>query len=239
MALDDALQQLIDQGKVINERIQPQEYKEWKNLCIRTLQANFPKAIGIQSIEATAFSRTNTIKEGIILLSSFMNKEFAETLKFDTPKPEAPKPETPKAEPTKAEILRAQIWETPKYEAPKLQLTPEPKPEMKPGPKPEPIPEPQFALPNLTTANIDPSPLAYFEAQVSLRVLLGIEHSRELSEDQKAAARTLFQQVATEVKKDKPSWPYVIELLKKSLDYGLNIGPDIVRVAEAYYRSRM
>ncbi len=219
MALNDALQQLIDQGRIINERIQPQEYKDWKNLCIKTLQANFPRAIGMHSIESTAFSRTNTTKEGIILLSSFMNKEFAETLKFDAPKPAPPK----------AETLRAEMWETPKYAAPNAE-----------APKAELNPEPPTGLQkSVPAANIDLSPLAYFEAQVSLRLLLGIEHSRELSADQKAAAKTLFQQVTAEIKKDKPSWSYVTELLRKSLDYGLNIAPDIIRVAEAYYRSRM
>jgi hypothetical protein len=222
MALNDALQKLIDQGKVINERLQQNEYHEWKELCIKTLQANFPKAIGMQSIEATAFMRTNTIKEGIILLSSFMNKEFSETLKFDAPKPEAPKAEPPKAEAPAYDMTR---YQTPKYDSPKYEA------EL----KSELLSETQKPA----TTVVDQSPLAYFEAQVSLRVLLSIEHSRELSEDQKAAAKTLFQQVAAEVKKDKPSWGYVTELLRKSLDYGLNIGPDIIRVAEAYYRSRM
>lgn len=74
--------------------------------------------------------------------------------------------------------------------------------------------------------------------EISLNILLQIEQSDELSTEEKEEAKQLYEEVEEEVKKPEPNWKKVTNLLKRSFDYGLKIAPDIVKLADAYYRSK-
>jgi hypothetical protein len=73
--------------------------------------------------------------------------------------------------------------------------------------------------------------------EISLQIMLLIESS-DLSEPEKEEAKALYQQVEDEVKRQKPNWEKVKNLLKKSIDYGLKIAPEIVKLAAAYYSAK-
>lgn len=83
------------------------------------------------------------------------------------------------------------------------------------------------------------SSTAIAQNQLSLQINLNIDNSVDLTKEQKQAAKELYTEVETEVQKDKPNWPKVTELLKKSLEYGLKVAPDIIRLAEAYYKAKL
>lgn len=73
------------------------------------------------------------------------------------------------------------------------------------------------------------------EDEISLRILMNIEHSG-LTPDEKNEIKEIFVQVKNEVQKPSTDWKKVTDLLKMSLDYGFKVAPDIIKLADVYYR---
>lgn len=88
-----------------------------------------------------------------------------------------------------------------------------------------------------TFVHVNQTQITSVANDISLQVLLNIDHS-DLSMKEKQEAIDLFNDVKTEVTKPDTNWGKVKEMLKKSLDYGLKIAPDIIRLAEAYYKAK-
>lgn len=75
-------------------------------------------------------------------------------------------------------------------------------------------------------------------ACVQNQILLNIEYS-DLDTSQKANVKDIFIKIKDEVQKPITDWNKVINLLKRSLDYGgLKIAPEIVKFADAYYKAK-
>lgn len=92
---------------------------------------------------------------------------------------------------------------------------------------------------NLTVINqLSQNQLVTIRNEISLQILLSIENSKELSDDQKREVREIFEDVKSEVEKSDTDWEKVKGLLKRSIDYGLKIAPDIVKLADAYFRAK-
>ena len=72
--------------------------------------------------------------------------------------------------------------------------------------------------------------------EIGIRILSKIDLLNENTEIKKEI-RELFRSVNKELKRQDVDWAKVRELLKMSLDYGMEVAPDIVRFAEAYYAS--
>lgn len=89
------------------------------------------------------------------------------------------------------------------------------------------------------TVNQSQTATSVAQNQLSLQINLNIDNAVDLTNEQKQAARELYKEVETEVKKDRPNWEKVKDLLKDSLNYGLKIAPDIIRMAEAYYKAKL
>lgn len=88
-----------------------------------------------------------------------------------------------------------------------------------------------------TNIIVSQSQIASFHNEIGLQFHLNIQHS-ELSEREQEEAKQLYNEITTEVQKDKTNWQKVTDLLKKSFDYGLKIAPDLVKLADAYYRAK-
>ncbi|WP_391558941.1 hypothetical protein [Robertmurraya sp.] len=88
-----------------------------------------------------------------------------------------------------------------------------------------------------TIINVNQTQITTIKNEISLQILLKIEHSN-FSEEEKKEATDLLKEVNEEVQKSEPNWKKVTDLLKKSFDYGLKIAPDIVKLADAYYKAK-
>ncbi|MCR2805320.1 hypothetical protein [Paenibacillus soyae] len=90
---------------------------------------------------------------------------------------------------------------------------------------------------SLITVNQEVKQIQSVHTELINQVHLAIEYS-DLTEEEKAAAMDLVEQVKEEVQKPTTNWEKVTNLLRRSFDYGLKIAPDIVKLADAYFRSR-
>lgn len=73
--------------------------------------------------------------------------------------------------------------------------------------------------------------------QLLLNIGLQIDNS-DLSPDHKEEAKKLVDDIQHEVQKLDTNWDKVTGWLKKSLDYGLKIAPDIINLAAAYFNAK-
>lgn len=86
------------------------------------------------------------------------------------------------------------------------------------------------------------SPSLTFNQNISIhneivtQLYLNIEYA--IPEEQKEEVRQLVNDIQEEVKKPQTNWQKVTELLKRGLDYGFKIGPELVKLAEAYYKAK-
>lgn len=87
--------------------------------------------------------------------------------------------------------------------------------------------------------NLIQSATAIAQSHLSLQINVNIDNATYLTSEQKQEAKKLYKEVETEVQKEKPDWDKVSNLLKKSFDYGLKIAPDIIRLAETYYKANL
>ncbi|HEX3048704.1 MAG TPA: hypothetical protein VHY08_28405 [Bacillota bacterium] len=74
--------------------------------------------------------------------------------------------------------------------------------------------------------------------EFSLRVQLAIENSK-LTSAKMTEVTKLFNEVKAEIQRPSPDWNKVTGLLKKSLDFGLWIAPDIIKLAAIYYQAKV
>lgn len=167
MALDEALQDLIDKGQQIDQNMEQDKFQEWIQEGKELLNANFPRAGGIHSNEALAFRKVTNVEQGNRLLKSFMSRGTQQTGNI-----------------------------------------------------------------------INVSQVTSVQNIFSLQIQLNIDYSKDLTEEQKKEVKDLYKTVETEVQKEKTDWSKVTGLLKKSFDYGLKIAPDIVKLADAYYKAK-
>lgn len=176
MALDDVIQELIDEGLKIDES-DSKALEKWKyDYCIPVLEANFPnKKSGRGSQEAISFSFVESAKCGINILRSLQGRA------------------TQNNNSMQINIVQTQ---------------------------------------NSTAT-------AIVQSQLSLQININIDNSKDLTPEQKQAAKELYKEVETEVQKSNADWNKVTGLLKRSLDYGLKIAPDIIRLAESYYKASL
>ena len=75
------------------------------------------------------------------------------------------------------------------------------------------------------------------DSDIGIRILSKIDLLNENTET-KREIRELFRSVNKELKSHEVDWAKVRELLKTSFDYGMDVAPDIVKFAEAYYESK-
>ena len=88
-----------------------------------------------------------------------------------------------------------------------------------------------------TLINLNQSQITNIQNEISMQVLLNIRYS-DIAEDKKKEAEALFEEVKVEVQKDVTNWNKVVGLLRKSLDYGLRIAPEIIKFADTYYKAK-
>jgi len=88
-----------------------------------------------------------------------------------------------------------------------------------------------------TTVNVNQTQITTVHNEISLQILLNIDNS-DLNNDKKNEAKELFKEINDEIQSKKPNWGKVIELLKKSLDYGLKIAPGMMKLVEIYYNAK-
>jgi tRNA U34 5-carboxymethylaminomethyl modifying GTPase MnmE/TrmE len=74
--------------------------------------------------------------------------------------------------------------------------------------------------------------------QLSLQINLAIDYAEELDEQEKKQVKELVEEVTKEVQSEATNWEKVKNLLRRSFDYGLKIAPDIVKLADTYYRAK-
>ncbi len=72
---------------------------------------------------------------------------------------------------------------------------------------------------------------------ISMSVRLSIEYS-DLDDSVKEEAKELVREISEEVQKPTTNWERVTNLLRRSFDYGLKIAPDIVKLADTYYKAK-
>ncbi|MCL6590200.1 MAG: hypothetical protein K6U80_09635 [Firmicutes bacterium] len=122
---------------------------------------------------------------------------------------------------TPGKDLEKQIPKTVVIEIPANKDNLEPPP---PPPKPEPAPS---CLPSQEMLS-----------ELSLKVTLAIENSK-LTAAKMTEATRIFEEVKLEIQKTVVDWVKVTGLLKKSLDYGLGIGLEIIKIAAIYYQAKV
>lgn len=84
---------------------------------------------------------------------------------------------------------------------------------------------------------VNVSQTTMIQNEITFNIFLNIDHS-DLSDKEKEEAKELVEEVKEEIQKKEPNWKKVIGLLKKSFDYGLKIAPEVVKLADAYYRAK-
>lgn len=72
--------------------------------------------------------------------------------------------------------------------------------------------------------------------EISNQISLFIEYSVPI--EQKEEVYQIFNEVKDECEKAQTNWDRVVDLLKKSFDYGLKIAPELVKLASAYYSAK-
>lgn len=76
------------------------------------------------------------------------------------------------------------------------------------------------------------------DSEIGIRILSKIDLMNDSSEKKKEL-KDLFKDVSKELRSRNVDWEKIKSLLKQSFDYGMDVAPDIVRFADAYYESRV
>jgi hypothetical protein len=88
-----------------------------------------------------------------------------------------------------------------------------------------------------TVFTVTQTQISTIQQEMKLQVLLNIENS-DLSSADKEEAKGVYEEVEEEVQSANTNWEKVKGLLKRSIDFGLKIAPDIIKLAETYYKAK-